>query len=136
MDQIGSLLGCGGYVSCRMTNCFSRFRHSALDINADSFLGLSTTRSNPISLPHYYLQITLDPRITSLSCKIVAMRLTQASLLAACVPAITARFVETAEANNVVLTPEETFLVETAPGKTQWVTEEDKWEMRRVRRLR
>lgn len=62
------------------------------------------------------------------------MKFSQASLLAACVPAITARFVEQVEIDNVVIDPqnEETFLVETAPGETQWVTEEDKWEMRRV----
>lgn len=60
------------------------------------------------------------------------MKFSQASLLAACLPAVSARFIETAEVNNVVLQPEELFLVETAPGKTQWVTEEDKWEMRRV----
>lgn len=64
------------------------------------------------------------------------MRFTQASLLAACVPAISARFIERVEVevDNVVLDPkEETFLVETAPGKTQWITEEEKWELRRVR---
>jgi leucyl aminopeptidase len=60
------------------------------------------------------------------------MRFTQASLLAVCVPSIAARFVELSEGDNVVLQPEETFLVETAPGKTKWVTEDDKWEMRRV----
>ncbi|KAI5463850.1 hypothetical protein BGZ63DRAFT_200919 [Mariannaea sp. PMI_226] len=60
------------------------------------------------------------------------MKFSQASLLAACVPAISARFIETAEANNVIIHPtEETFLIETAPGKTQWVTEEEKWELRR-----
>ncbi|KAM0202802.1 hypothetical protein ACHAPA_000769 [Fusarium lateritium] len=59
------------------------------------------------------------------------MKFSQASILAACLPAVSARFIETAEVNNVVLQPEELFLVETAPGKTQWVTEEDKWEMRR-----
>lgn len=62
------------------------------------------------------------------------MKLSQASLLAACLPAISARFLETAEADNVILHPtEETFLIETAPGETQWVTEEEKWELRRVR---
>jgi leucyl aminopeptidase len=35
----------------------------------------------------------------------------------------------------VVLNPDEpTYLIETAPGKTQWVTEEQKWEIRRVSR--
>lgn len=59
------------------------------------------------------------------------MKFSQASLLAACVPAISARFLETAEVDNVILHPEETYLIETAPGKTQWVTEDEKWEMRR-----
>lgn len=61
------------------------------------------------------------------------MKFSSASVLAACIPAISARFIESVEVNNVVLEPkEESFLVETAPGKTKWVTEEDKWEMRRV----
>jgi leucyl aminopeptidase len=60
------------------------------------------------------------------------MKFSQASILAACLPAVSARFIETAEADNVILQPDELFLVETAPGKTQWVTEEEKWEMRRV----
>ncbi|KAF7555421.1 hypothetical protein G7046_g6562 [Stylonectria norvegica] len=64
------------------------------------------------------------------------MKFSQASLLAACLPAITARFIETFETpgtDNVILNPndDETFLIETAPGKTQWVTEEEKWELRR-----
>ncbi|RGP80858.1 leucyl aminopeptidase [Fusarium longipes] len=59
------------------------------------------------------------------------MKFSQASLLAACLPAVSARFIEIAEADNVVLQPDELFLVETAPGRTQWVTEEEKWEMRR-----
>lgn len=62
------------------------------------------------------------------------MKLSQASLLAACLPAITARFVELAEVDSVILNPhsEDKFLIETAPGKTQWVTEEEKWDLRRV----
>ncbi|XEV05750.1 hypothetical protein FSHL1_011037 [Fusarium sambucinum] len=59
------------------------------------------------------------------------MKFSQASLLAACLPAVSARFIEIAEVDNVVLQPDELFLVETAPGKTQWITEEEKWEMRR-----
>ncbi|KHN97028.1 aminopeptidase [Metarhizium album ARSEF 1941] len=60
------------------------------------------------------------------------MRFSRLSVLAACVPAATARFVEPNEADNVVLDPNEpTFLIETAPGKTQWVTEDQKWELRR-----
>ncbi|CAM1511674.1 Fc.00g091870.m01.CDS01 [Cosmosporella sp. VM-42] len=59
------------------------------------------------------------------------MKFARASLLAACLPAISARFIETAEADNVILQPDEKFLIELAPGKTQWVTEEEKWELRR-----
>jgi leucyl aminopeptidase len=59
------------------------------------------------------------------------MKFTQASLLAACIPAISARFVEVNEFDNVVLNPEETFLVELSPGETKWITEEEKWELRR-----
>lgn len=68
------------------------------------------------------------------------MKLSHTSLLAACVPAISARFIETheravADANtHVELYPNtDKFLVETSPGETKWVTEEDKWEMKRVR---
>lgn len=64
------------------------------------------------------------------------MKLLHASLLAACAPLIAARFVELYEGDDHVnLWPElrQLFLIETAPGKTQWVTEEEKWEMRRVR---
>jgi bacterial leucyl aminopeptidase len=61
------------------------------------------------------------------------MKFSQASLLATCLPAISARFIEVKEADHVVLHPEETFLIELAPGETAWVTEEEKWELRRVR---
>ena len=60
------------------------------------------------------------------------MKFMQASLLAACIPAISARFVEVNEVDNIVLNPEETFLIELSPGETKWVTEEEKWELRRV----
>ncbi|ATY62237.1 LAP2 like [Cordyceps militaris] len=62
------------------------------------------------------------------------MKFSTASVLAACVPAVAGRFIEKGTPNeneHVVLHPEQTFLVETAPGKQQWVTEEDKWELRR-----
>ncbi|KAK5987974.1 Leucine aminopeptidase 1 [Cladobotryum mycophilum] len=61
------------------------------------------------------------------------MKFSHVSLLAACAPAISARFIEHHEQDNVVLSgpSDEKFLVETAPGKTQWVTEEGKWELRR-----
>lgn len=59
------------------------------------------------------------------------MKFSRASLLAACVPVVSARFIETAEIDAVDLHPEQLYLVETAPGQTQWVTEEEKWELRR-----
>jgi hypothetical protein len=68
------------------------------------------------------------------------MRLSTPSLVALLAPAITARFIERTEGNNVQLYPQgvyeestEKFLVELAPGETKWITEEDKWELRRVR---
>ncbi|KAM4060473.1 peptidase family M28 domain-containing protein [Hirsutella rhossiliensis] len=62
------------------------------------------------------------------------MRFSQA-ILAACVhAAVSARFIEPFEADgNAVLEPAAaTFLIETAPGETKWVTEEEKWELRRI----
>ncbi|GAO13221.1 uncharacterized protein UV8b_03636 [Ustilaginoidea virens] len=49
------------------------------------------------------------------------------------IAAASARFLEQTETktSNVVLNAYEQFLIETAPGKTQWVTEEEKWELRR-----
>jgi leucyl aminopeptidase len=63
------------------------------------------------------------------------MKLTSLSLLALSVTAINARFLEKHETDQVVLNdaPEQLYLVELEPGKTQWITEEDKWELRRVR---
>ena len=66
------------------------------------------------------------------------MRLTNLSLLALSASLINARFVEQHERDQVVITGDvadsERYLIELAPGKTQWVTEEEKWELRRVRR--
>ncbi|KAH8764352.1 peptidase family M28 [Diaporthe sp. PMI_573] len=66
------------------------------------------------------------------------MRLSTPSLVALLAPAVTARFFERTEGNNVQLYPEgvyeessEKFLVELAPGDTKWITEEEKWELRR-----
>lgn len=65
------------------------------------------------------------------------MKFSSSALLATCLPAVaTARFVESHEGdgNNVVLYPDTgaaEYLIETAPGETQWVTEEQKWELRR-----
>lgn len=65
------------------------------------------------------------------------MKLLQTSLLAACAPVVAARFIEPLERNNVDLglATTEKFLVEIAPGKTAWITEDEKWELRRVRLL-
>lgn len=67
------------------------------------------------------------------------MRLSTSSLVALLAPAVTARFIERTEGNNVQLYPQgvyeessEKFLVELAPGNTKWITEEEKWELRRV----
>ncbi|KJZ79166.1 Leucine aminopeptidase 1 [Hirsutella minnesotensis 3608] len=60
------------------------------------------------------------------------MKFSQATVLAACVPAISGRYIDRSQADNVAIEPAaETFLVETAPGKTQWVTEAGKWELKR-----
>jgi leucyl aminopeptidase len=66
------------------------------------------------------------------------MKITNLSLLALSASLINARFIETHEKNQIVFNAneadDERFLIEFAPGKTQWVTEEEKWELRRVRR--
>ncbi|CZS91334.1 related to aminopeptidase [Rhynchosporium graminicola] len=61
------------------------------------------------------------------------MKLTTVSLLALSAASINARFVEKHETDQVVISSieDERFLIETSPGKTQWVTEEEKWELRR-----
>ncbi|KAG6004044.1 Leucine aminopeptidase 1 [Claviceps maximensis] len=53
------------------------------------------------------------------------------ALLATSAPLASARFFQQGETDNVVLNPYEEFLIETAPGETQWVTEDEKWELRR-----
>jgi leucyl aminopeptidase len=69
------------------------------------------------------------------------MKIAQASLLALLLPAVCARFVEDSEVDRVSIptdwakqvdetTP--TYHIELAPGETRWVTEEEKWELRRV----
>jgi len=64
------------------------------------------------------------------------MKLTLLSALALTAAVTNARFVEQHETDQVVLNIESAdnaqYLVELAPGKTQWVTEEGKWELRRV----
>ncbi|PVH83477.1 aminopeptidase-like protein [Cadophora sp. DSE1049] len=61
------------------------------------------------------------------------MKLTTVSLLALSAAAVNARFVEKHETDQVVINAidDERFLIELSPGKTQWVTEEEKWELRR-----
>lgn len=62
------------------------------------------------------------------------MKLTHLSLLALAGSLASSRFVELSEVSQVSLNgeSEEQYLIELAPGKTQWVTEEEKWELRRV----
>jgi bacterial leucyl aminopeptidase len=65
------------------------------------------------------------------------MKLLTASLFALSAAAVNARFIEEHETDQVVLTHYsyadlKQYLIELAPGKTQWVTEEEKWELRRV----
>ncbi|TVY42394.1 Leucine aminopeptidase [Lachnellula occidentalis] len=63
------------------------------------------------------------------------MRLTLLSALALTAAVTNARFVEQHEKDQVVLSTlsadSDQYLVELAPGKTQWVTEDEKWELRR-----
>ncbi|KAK3400275.1 hypothetical protein B0T20DRAFT_408287 [Sordaria brevicollis] len=68
------------------------------------------------------------------------MKISNASLLALLLPAASARFVEKAEQNHVMLFPDgipeepkstEKYHIELSPGNTKWVTEDEKWELRR-----
>ncbi|CAK7222596.1 Leucine aminopeptidase 1 [Sporothrix curviconia] len=58
-----------------------------------------------------------------------------ANALALLLPAVAARFVDNHNGENVQLHPEvaaaEQYLVELGPGETRWVTEDEKWELRR-----
>ncbi|EMR67569.1 putative peptidase family m28 protein [Eutypa lata UCREL1] len=63
----------------------------------------------------------------------------KASLLALLLPAAaSARFVEPNEINRLIAFPDEVaeevekFLVELTPGETRWITEDEKWELRRA----
>jgi leucyl aminopeptidase len=64
------------------------------------------------------------------------MKFSKAALLATALPAVSGRFVEEHEINNVLVYPDgseqETYLIELAPGETRRVTEDEKWELRRV----
>ncbi|KAK5654514.1 hypothetical protein OQA88_7143 [Cercophora sp. LCS_1] len=65
------------------------------------------------------------------------MKLSNTFLSALLLPAASARFVEHSETNNVNLYPDGVpedapkYHIELAPGDTRWVTEEQKWELRR-----
>lgn len=67
------------------------------------------------------------------------MKLSTSSVIALLAPAVAARFVEKTEGNHVELYPagldgqsSEKYLIELSPGNTRWVTEDEKWELRRV----
>ncbi|KAF6840901.1 peptidase family M28 [Colletotrichum plurivorum] len=63
------------------------------------------------------------------------MKVGKASLLAILAQCASARFIAEDEVNHVQLYPAdsepEKYLIELAPGDTRWVTEEEKWELRR-----
>ncbi|KAH6856146.1 hypothetical protein B0I37DRAFT_333420 [Chaetomium sp. MPI-CAGE-AT-0009] len=68
------------------------------------------------------------------------MKVTNASLLALLLPAVSGRFVETGEPDRSILYPDglpqpaktgEKYHIELSPGETRWVTEDEKWELRR-----
>ncbi|CAG8981581.1 hypothetical protein HYALB_00010002 [Hymenoscyphus albidus] len=63
------------------------------------------------------------------------MKLSTLSALALSAAVVSARFVEPQEKDQVVINAsgnsEELYLIELAPGETKWVTEEEKWELRR-----
>jgi bacterial leucyl aminopeptidase len=70
------------------------------------------------------------------------MKLSNTSLLALLLPAASARFVESGESNRVNIFPDgvpeapkdtEKYHIELSPGNTKWVTEDEKWALRRVR---
>lgn len=72
------------------------------------------------------------------------MKTANASLLALLLPAVAARFVEPGEPVQAkpstsfdkfkwwIWEKPQKYHIEIAPGKTQWVTEDEKWELRRV----
>ena len=69
------------------------------------------------------------------------MKISQASLVALLLPAVSARFVEDHEIDRVGIYTDwakqvdetsQKYHIELSPGETRWVTEEEKWELRRV----
>jgi hypothetical protein len=65
------------------------------------------------------------------------MKFSTVSLLALSAAAVNARFIEPFEQDQIVINnvEAEKYLIELAPGETRWVTEDEKWELRRVRLL-
>lgn len=68
------------------------------------------------------------------------MKFAQSSVIALLAPAVAGRFVEANERDNVQLYPlgfhessPEQYLIELREGVTQWVTEDEKWALKRVR---
>ncbi|KAG9228099.1 aminopeptidase-like protein [Amylocarpus encephaloides] len=64
------------------------------------------------------------------------MKLTSISALALSAAVVSSRFVEQHEKDQIVINAggipdSEKYLIELAPGETRWVTEEEKWELRR-----
>ncbi|KAK4153000.1 hypothetical protein C8A00DRAFT_34257 [Chaetomidium leptoderma] len=68
------------------------------------------------------------------------MKVSNASLLALLLPAVSARFAETNEPDRAMLYPDGApqppkdtgkYHIELSPGDTRWVTEDEKWELRR-----
>lgn len=67
------------------------------------------------------------------------MKFAKSSIIALLAPAVAARFTEANEADKVQLYPlgfyessTEQYLIELEHGVTRWVTEDEKWELRRV----
>lgn len=67
------------------------------------------------------------------------MKFAQSSVIALLAPAVAGRFTEANEPENVQLYPmgfyeasTEQYLIELEHGVTRWVTEDEKWELRRV----
>lgn len=69
------------------------------------------------------------------------MKIAQASLLALLLPVVSARFVEDSEIDQVGIYTDwakqvdettQKYHIELSAGETRWVTEEEKWELRRV----
>lgn len=67
------------------------------------------------------------------------MKFAQSSIIALLAPAVAGRFSEVNEPDNVQLYPmgyykasTEQYLIELEHGVTRWVTEDEKWELKRV----